>query len=509
VSASEVVIEDPSEQLEHGAVGAVPVLFQSITTIAPAAGAATGLLFTTTYAGGSTPLTIVLAGIACALVAVTIAQFSRHLTSAGGLYTYVTHGLGSKLGFLTGWGLVMAYAFIPALYWGFFGLLIKGEFSGAPSWLWAPIAVAIAVVVGTLAYRGVGISTRVGVILGVIELTVLLVLALTLIGNAGSRNTLSVFAVHTGNQHGLGSVFAGMIYTILAFIGFEAAAPIAEESRNPRRTVSFAIVASAIGVGLFYLIVYYGATVYFGPHNIAANFAGLNGGDPFRELANRVWGGAGIIVLLVVLNSIFACCNGSTNAGSRMMFSLARSGILPRRLAETHRTHHTPAAAVVTLTTATLAIALVVGFVSSGPLDVFAIFGTALTIVFIPIYVIVALASGVYYWRERRPEFRVILHVIVPVIAALIFIPVEIASLGINFFGLGIAPVTGPAHTGLWIALGWMLVGVAYLCYLVVTAPERVLSLGQVFGGQDPSDALEPPPAVVAGPVSAAVREEL
>lgn len=509
MSATEVVIEDPAEQLEHGAVGAVPVLFQSITTIAPAGGAATGLLFTTTYAGGSTPLTIVLALIACALVAVTIAQFSRHISSAGGLYTYVTHGLGSKLGFLTGWGLVMSYAFIPALYWGFFGLLIKDEFSGAPSWLWAPIAVATAIVVGVLAYRGVGISTRVGVILGVIELTIFLALALTLIGSAGSRNTVSVFALHTGNQHGLGSVFAGMIYTILAFVGFEAAAPIAEESRNPRRTVSFAIVASAIGVGLFYLIVYYGATVYFGPHNMAANFAGLNGGDPFRQLANRVWGGAGIIVLLVVLNSIFACCNGSTNAGSRMMFSLARSGILPRRLAESHRTYHTPAAAVVALTSATVVIAVVVGFISSGPLDVFAIFGTALTIVFIPIYIVVALASGVYYWRERRQEFNVILHVIVPVIAALIFIPVEIASLGINFFGLGIAPVTGPAHDGLWIALGWMLLGVAYLCYLVVQAPDRVLSLGQVFGGRDASDTPDDPSPVLGEPVPAAVREEL
>src|SRR5690349_19106941 len=105
------------EQLERGAVGIVPILFQSITTIAPAGGAASGLLFATTYAGGSTPLTILLALVACVLVAVTIGQFSRHLPSAGGLYTYVTHGMGSNMGFLAGWGLIMGYAFVPALYW--------------------------------------------------------------------------------------------------------------------------------------------------------------------------------------------------------------------------------------------------------------------------------------------------------------------------------------------------------------------------------------------------------
>lgn len=509
MSTAEVISDRPSEQLEHGAVGRVPVLFQSITTIAPAGGAATGLLFATTYAGGSTPLTIVLALVACALVAITIAQMSRHLPSAGGLYTYVTHGLGSKFGFLTGWGLVMSYAFIPALYWGFFGLLIKDEFSGAPSWLWAPIAAAAAIVIGVLAYRGIGISTRVGVLLGVIEMTVLIVLAFTLIGNAGSNNTLSVFAPHTGNVHGLGSVFAGMIYTVLAFVGFEAAAPIAEEARNPRRTVAFAVVASAVGVGLFYLLVYYGATVYFGPHNMAANFASLNGGDPLRELANRVWGGAGIIVLLAVLNSILACCNGSTNAGSRMMFSLARTGVLPRQLAETHHRFRTPAPAIVVLTAGTAIIAIVVGFISSGPLDVFAIFGTALTIVFVPIYVLVAVASGIYYWRERRPDFNPLLHVVVPLLAALIFIPVEIASLGINFLGLGIAPVTGVARDGFWIALGWMVIGAAYLAYLVVSEPQRVVSLGGVFGGQDPVEPSHDAQPAISDPMPAEIREEV
>ncbi len=485
MNTTEAIATGPDEELDHGAVGIVPVLFQSITTIAPAGGAATGLLFATSYAGGSTPLTIVFALVACVLVAVTIGQLSRHLPSAGGLYTYVTHGLGSNMGFLTGWGLIMGYAFVPALYWGFFGLLIKNEFSGAPSWLWAPIAVVAAIVIGVLAYRGVGISTRVGVMLGVFEMTIFIVLAFTLIGDAGSHNTLDVFALHTGNKHGLGSVFAGMIYTILAFIGFEAAAPIAEESRNPRRTVSFAIIASAVGVGLFYLLVYYGATVDFGPAKMSS-FAEFNSGDPFRSLGNRVWGGAGILVLLAVLNSILASCNGATNAGSRMLFALARTGILPSALARTHPRHRTPAVAVVALTTLTVAIAVIVGFISKGPLDVFAIFGTALTIVFIPIYVVTALASGVYYWRERRAEFNPLLHLIVPLLAALIFIPVEIASLGVDFFGLGIAPVTGPAHDGLWVALGWMLIGAAYLVYLRGRDPGRVRSLGAVFGGEDP-----------------------
>jgi amino acid transporter len=478
-------------QLERNAVGLVPTLFQSITVMAPAGAAASGLLFATFYAGGSTPLTILIAIVATCLVAITIGQLSKHLPSAGGLCTYVTHGMGQSLGFLTGWALIMAYAFIPTLFWGFFGLLISNEFSGAPSWLWAPIGAVTALVIGALAHRGIGISTRVGVLLGVIEIVIFLVLAFTLIGNAGSGNTFSIFSADTGNQNGLGSVFAGMIYTVLAFIGFEAAAPIAEESNNPRRNVPIAVIGSAVAVGLFYLIVYYGATVYVGPHNMTG-FSGIHGGDPFRQLGDQVWSGAGILVLLAVLNSVLAACTGATNAASRIGYAMARIGILPRALATIHPRHRTPSVAIALLTTATLAVAVILGFATTGPLDVFAIFGTALTVVFIPIYIITALASGLYYWRERRSEFNVLLHVLVPVLVTVIFVPVEIAAFGIDFAGLGIAPLPGTAQAGVWVAVGWMLIGAFYLTYLNRTRDRRVRMLGRVFvdyGDQIPTAA--------------------
>lgn len=499
MSATQAVQPVESQSLERNSIGLVPVLFQSVTTMAPAGAAASGLLFATFYAGGSTPLTIVLAIIACGLVAVSIGQLSRHLPSAGGLYTYNTHGLGRAVGFLVGWGLIMAYAFVPALYWGFLGLLVtdevKGASSGTPTWMWAIFGSIAAVLIAILVYRGIGVSAHTGVVLGVLEMVVFIALALTLIVKAGGSNTLSVFGAHVGNKNGFGSVFAGMIYTVLAFIGFEAAAPIAEESKNPRRNIPIAVVASTIGVGLFYLLVYYAATVYYGPNKMT-NFINVNGGDPFRSFGSAVWAGAGLIVLLAVLNSIMACNNSSTNAASRMGYALARIGIFPRSLARVHPRYKTPYVAIAILMVGTLGLALILGFVTSGPLDVFAILGTALTVVFIPIYILTALSSTVFYWRERRDEFNVVLHVIVPVLAAAIFIPVEIASFGIDFAGLGIAPVTGVARYGLWVGLGWMLVGVAYFAYLVSSDPVRISRLGAVFTGDEEQHLGDTEPSV-------------
>src|SRR5207237_10532291 len=141
-----------------------------------------------------------------------------------------------------------------------------------------------------LVYRGVRISTEAGVVLGAFEIVVFLALAITLIISAGSNNTLSVFNPSTGNANGWGSVFAGMVYTVLAFIGFEASVPLAEETRDPRRTLPRAVLLSCVLIGVFYLICYYGAREYFGP-NVAGDptkgVVACNGRDPWDWIGAR------------------------------------------------------------------------------------------------------------------------------------------------------------------------------------------------------------------------------
>ena len=86
--------------LQPNAVGLVPVLFQSITHMAPAAAVAFSITVGVTYAGGSIPLAVLLALVACLMVAISIGQLARHLPSAGGLYTYSARALGPTVGFL-------------------------------------------------------------------------------------------------------------------------------------------------------------------------------------------------------------------------------------------------------------------------------------------------------------------------------------------------------------------------------------------------------------------------
>ena len=480
-------------RLERDAIGLAPVLFQSITHMAPGAAVAFSIIFAVTYAGGATPLAVLLALVACLLVAISIGQLARHLPSAGGLYTYSARGIHPTVGFFVAWGFMLAEPIVAPLLYIVFGnvlsLYLNAHF-GTPTWLWVVFAAAAGIGVWVLVYRGVRISTEAGVAFGAFEIIVFLALGITLIVAAGSNNTLAVFSPGTGNSSGLGSVFAGMVYTVLAFIGFEASAPLGEEARDPKRTIPRAVILSCVLIGVFYLICYYGAIVYFGPDKAADpknGFFFLNGGDPWDGLASKVWGPFAILVLLAILNSAFANSNAGANAATRVGFALGRVGILPRALSRVHPRFKTPYMAIHVqgvigiLVAVGLGLALYNTGAAPSPLNAFALLGTIATLIVVCIYILTNVANIVFYMREQRSELNVLWNVIVPVVGILIFLPVLVAAFGIDFGGLGIAPLSAPANAAPWVVIVWMVIGVVVYFVLNARSPASIQQTADTF----------------------------
>jgi amino acid transporter len=171
----------PDGQLQRGAIGLTEVLFQSITYMAPAVATALSIGYATTFAGGITPLAVLFALIACLFTAYSMGQLGSRMSSAGGMSTWVSRGLGSFFGWLVAWAFTLAGPIVPAaLYasFGFFGADLITELTGfSADWLWLVLAVACGVLVWFLTYRGIQLSTRVGVVLGLIEIVIFLVVS--------------------------------------------------------------------------------------------------------------------------------------------------------------------------------------------------------------------------------------------------------------------------------------------------------------------------------------------
>ena len=135
--------------------------------------------------------------IAVLFTAFSMGELARHLPSAGGMYTYVGRGLGSFAGWLLAWVFLLASIVVPSVLFaafGFFGAGLITELTGyEQEFLWIPLTLLCAGIVWYLTFRGISISTRSGVALGLIEIGIMVFVSALLVINAGSQNTLSVF----------------------------------------------------------------------------------------------------------------------------------------------------------------------------------------------------------------------------------------------------------------------------------------------------------------------------
>ena len=150
-------------------------------------------------------------------------------------------------------------------------------------------------------------------------------------------------------------------------------------------------------------------------------------------------------------------------------------------LQRVHPHFRTPYVAVNVQAIGGIVLAVGLGIVAGGALPAFALLGTVATIIVVTIYILTNLSNLVFYLREQRREFNLLWNGIVPVVGSLIFLPALVAAFGIDFFGLGILPLSPPSNLAPWIIVIWMVAGIALLIYFATTKPERIADTGRVF----------------------------
>jgi amino acid transporter len=321
---------------------------------------------------------------------------------------------------------------------------------------------------------------KAGIIIGLIEIAVFLALALTFIFKAGSHNTLSAFGTGFSDVKGyagFSGVFAGSVYAITAFVGFEAAAPLAEEAHEPRKTIGRAALLSALGIGVFFAFVTYAATVYFGPHRMAT-FGSYGNGNPYQQLARDVWGGGWVLIFLALLNSSLAVCNAGANATTRTWYAMGRIRLLPAALGRVDEKTRAPRNAI----WLQLVFTLVVTFwlaLQYNPSTAIGILGALEGMIAMIIFIVINL-SCIGFYVKRREEFNPLIHLVAPLIGVAFFVPAFFTVAGITVFKF-VSPLPAPISYARTAVLIWLGLGVGYLAYLYMKHPERLLETKRVF----------------------------
>jgi amino acid transporter len=331
--------------------------------------------------------------------------------------------------------------------------------------------------------------------LGIFEIAVFVVLAVMLIVHAGSHNTLSVFTTKytPSGFHGITGVIGGSVLALLGFGGFEGATPLAEEARDPRRTIRRAVIGATLLIGLLYVFTTYAVDVAYGPAKFST--FSTSGPNSWQGLARSLYGIFWILVFLAIVNSTIANANAGVNVASRTGFALGRIGALPYWFARVTLRHRSPYIAILATGAVTVLISLALG-AKYGPTNAFGIVGSGLVIMLVSIYIVVDLACIGYFLRRRRGHFNLFSHLVIPLLGVAAFVPAWLFAVGTNPFGWSfIASLTYPASLAVRGVVVWTILGLMYLIVLSAVKPTRVAEMARVHLDEDPAEATPDRPA--------------
>jgi amino acid transporter len=488
--------------LRENTLGLVGVTMQAITHIAPAIAALFFTQFLVTLAGLTAPLAYVAAVVLVLALGNTLIQFSRQLPSAGGYYTYVSRSLGARMGFLTSWMFILYSPMAGGVVLGFFGFIVAGELKTAYNvdvpWLWAASIIVGGAAVAFFQYRGIELSARTLLITGGAEIVIVLALAVSGFLNPGpggfSPKVFNPANIGVATALGFSGFTLGIVLAVQGLTGWEAAAPLAEETKDPKNNVPRSVILSILILGVFLVFTYWGVMTGFGVDNVKAIQTSPD--LPGLALARKLWGSGWWLILIAFLSSSFAVTLATANVSTRMWYSMGRNGAFPRFFSKVHPTLKTPTNAIFAQLTLTLGSGLIAGWwfgrgSGTAAPDVAFFFLSGLVLVIGVAFVYLAANVGVivFYWREKRSQFNWLWHVILPVGSGLVLLYALYEG-----FPPGCPPVNCPAdpYAKAPIFDGvWLLIGIGVLVFYAITGREQwVKTAGAALGESEDDMAM-------------------
>jgi amino acid transporter len=371
---------------------------------------------------------------------------------------------------------------------------LEAEYHVVFPW-WAFFLVS-GVFVGFVCYRGIELSKKLLVLLGTAEIAIVVGLSLWGVLRPGSGG-INVSSFNPANAPNLNGLSLAIVFSLFALTGWEAVAPLAEETENPRRNLPRAILWSIVVMGIFLVLCSWGLLVGWGTRDVG----------PFAEasekaifiLAKRQWGSGWIIVLLALMNSMLAVAIAANNASTRVWYAMARSGSLPSWLARVHPRYQTPVNASLLQVIVMAVVGLGLG-IWIGPEKEFEFMGLVVTFSLIFVYSAGNLGVFLHYWKERRSEFGWIPHLLFPFLGT-----VALALVGYE----SLRPWPDPPVSYVPIIVGvWLVIGLGVLGILKYRGKEDWLARAGQLSEQHATDSKEGSAAIaghaIPGPVNAA-----
>lgn len=411
------------------------------------------------HTGPSVSLSFLVAAIVAAMVAFVYAEMATVMPFAGSAYTWISILFGEFFGWIVGWALIAEYLIAVSFVASGFSANLRGLLDpfhislpnslsnslGTDGGVIDLIAAIVVVITALLLSRGTSETARVQnilVVLKVLAIFLFIIVGLSVIDIGHYVPFIPEYKeTAAGAFGGWQGIYAGSSVIFVAYIGFDSIAANSGEAINPQKTMPRGILGSLlIAVTLFVIV----ALVLVGMFDYSEY---KNNAEPVGwALRTSGHGTIAIIVQAISVIGMFTALIGMMLAGSRLLYSFGRDGILPSWLGKLNN-KNLPNRALVVLSF----VAVIVGSVFPfGFLAQLITAGTLVAFMFV--------TAGIFALRKREgkdlplPAFKLPLYPVMPI---LVFICVFAV-----FWGL-----SGQAK---FYTLIWFVIGIVYYLFYII-----------------------------------------
>jgi len=410
-------------------------------------------------AGPAVTLSFVVAAVGCLFAGLCYAEFAAMIPIAGSAYTYAYTTMGEFVAWVIGWALIMEYALGAAtvsIAWSeYLNNLLGGSIpyqwchspfetsaAGVQGMMNVP-ALFILLMLSLLLIKGTKESAFVNSIIVFIKVAIVLVFIALGWGFINSANHTPYMIPegvvgHEGIfKHGWGGILGGAGIVFFAFIGFDAVSTAAQEAKNPKRDMPIGILGSLAVCTVLYILFSYVLTGLVSREEL--EHAGKEASVAYAIKTYMIgYGWLGTAVSIAILAGFSSVILVMLMGQSRVFYSMANDGLLPKVFSDLHPKFGTPYKSNMILF---VFVGLFAAFVPGSIAGDLTSFGT--------LFAFVIVCAGIWIMRKAEPNlkrpFKTPLVPLVPILGILVCTGMIVAL-----------DSTTLKAAGLWMILGFI-----------------------------------------------------
>lgn len=436
-------VETPGTGRLRGNLGPVAIVFMVVAAAAPLTILTSSPTNMINGNGAGLPVIYFIVPLLLLLFAPGFAAMTRYVPKAGAFYSYVTAGLGRKVGVGAGFVAMAGYLVFQSFVFTLMGLSINETIAGffgpdsfQPPWyVWT---FAMILIVAILGVTNIDVNAKVLSFVLIAEVLIIIIMNVAILVQGGTPTEgISITEQFTPDVLFSGSVAISLLFGFSIGLGFEATAIFRDEARDPEKTIPRAIYIAIISASLFYFFALWGFIQGWGTQGVMDL---LNSDETaqfwivYQTAATYVGPIFMQIMQVVALTSMFACVLAYHNIAARYLHSMGHS-VLPEKLSFVHPKSGAPY--VASITSSAIAIIIVALWLLSG-IDPYVFFGWEIalgSLSLMMVFVLTSIAIFVYFRRNPGNRKNVWVSTISPLLSFLVFGSIMVNAM-LNFSAL-------------------------------------------------------------------------